>query len=303
MFFFRLFLMLIGLFVVLCGNSYASERMRIAVLPFEIGASGVPPDAAVGIADMMVTALVKTKVYEIVEREQLQKILSEQKFGMSGLVDPSTAVQIGKMLGVKKIIIGKITQMGVTQSEVIFIKRATAKVSIDIRIIDVETGIIDSTETATGEESLTRISGDNLASLLQREQLRGVQAGVSSFDQSVFANASRKAVDLIIDKIMENVEQLGYVIAVEGSVIMIDLTKAHGLDVGTRLDVVRMGKSIIHPITKKVLGAGKETVGSIEITELEPEWSKAKLLDSKGEIRVGDRVSTKGIKRKKKGED
>ena len=298
--FFRMILVLIGVVVILCGNASASERMRIAIMPFEIVASGVPSDAAVGLADMLVTALVKTRVYDIVEREQLQKILSEQKFGMSGLVDPSTAVQIGKMLGVKKIIIGKITQMGVTQSEVIFIKVATAKVSIVVRIIDVETGIIESAETATGDETLTRISGDNLASLLQKEQLRGVQAGVSSFDQSVFANASRKAVDSMVDKIMENVEQLGYVIAVEGAVIMIDLTKSHGLEVGTRIQVVRMGKSIIHPITKKVLGAGKETVGNIEITELEPEWSKAKLLDAKGEIRVGDRVSTKGIKRKKK---
>ncbi|MBI5214090.1 MAG: hypothetical protein HY957_12110 [Nitrospirae bacterium] len=300
--FFRLILLLIGLFVILCGNVYASERLRIAVLPFEIGATGVPTDAAVGIADMLVTALVKTKIYDIVEREQLQKILSEQKFGMSGLVDPSTAVQIGKMLGIKKIITGKITQMGVTQSEIIFIRVATAKVSIDARIIDVETGIIESAETATGEETLTRISGDNLASLLQKEQLRGVQAGVASFDQSVYATASRKAVDSMVDKIMENIEHLGYVIAVEGNVILIDLTKAQGLQVGTRLQVVRMGKSIIHPVTKKVLGAGKEIIGNIEVTELESEWSKAKLLDSKGELKIGDRVSTKGIKRKKEDE-
>ncbi len=298
----RSLLLLIGVFIILCGNASASERLRIAVLPFEIGATGVPSDAAVGIADMLVTALVKTKIYDIVEREQLQKILSEQKFGMSGLVDPSTAVQIGKMLGIKKIITGKITQMGVTQSEIIFIRVATAKVSIDARIIDVETGIIESAETATGDETLTRISGDNLASLLQKEQLRGVQAGVASFDQSVYATASRKAVDSMVDKIMENIEHLGYVIAVEGNVIMIDLTKSHGLEVGTRIQVVRMGKSIIHPITKKVLGAGKETVGNIEVTELESEWSKAKLLDTKGEIKVGDRVSTKGIKRKKEDE-
>lgn len=297
--FFRLFLILIGIFVILCGNAYASERVRIAVLPFETGAPGVPPDAAAGLADMMVTALIKTKVYDILEREQLQKILSEQKFGMSGLVDPSTAVQIGKMLGIKKIIIGKITQMGITQSEAIFIKLATAKVSIDVRIIDVETGIVENAETATGEETLTRISGENLATLLQKEQLRSVQAGVSSFDQSIFANAARKAVDSIVDKIMENVEQLGYVIALEGNVIMIDLTKAHGLEKGMRLQVLRIGNPVIHPITKKVLGASKEIIGTIEITELESGWSKAKLIDSKGEIRVGDRVSIKGIKKKK----
>jgi hypothetical protein len=301
--FLKMFLWVIGLFVFLSGSAHATDKMRIAILPFEIGASGVPPDAAVGLADMMVTALVKTKMYEIVEREQLQKILSEQKFGMSGLVDPSTAAQIGKMLGVKKIFIGKITQMGITQTDAIFIKVATAKVSIDMRIIDVETGVIESAETASADEKMARLSGENIAALTQKEQLRGVQAGVHSFDQSVFADASRKAVDMMVDKILENVEVLGYVVMIEGSTVMTDLTKAHGVQPGIRLPVVRMGKPIIHPATGKVLSVGKETVGNIEITEVESELSKAKILDSKGAIKVGDRVSMKGIKRKKKEEE
>lgn len=299
----RRILMVVGVFVILCGNAYATDKMRIAILPFEIGASGVPPDAAVGLADMMVTALVKTKMYEIVEREQLQKILSEQKFRMSGLVDPSTAVQIGKMLGIKKIFIGKITQMGITETDAIFIKVATAKVSIDVRIIDVETGVIEIAETATADEKMTRFSGENIAALLQKEQLRGIQVGVHSFDKSVFADTSRKALDLLVDKILENVEVLGYVVVVEGSVIMTDLTKAHGIQLGMQLPVVRMGKPIIHPATGKVMSVGKETVGNIEITEVESELSKAKILDSKGQIKVGDRVSMKGIKRKKKEEE
>jgi hypothetical protein len=277
----------------LSSNSFAAEKIKIAVLPFEIGASGVPPDAATGIADMLVTALVKTKAYDVVEREQLQKILSEQKFGMSGLVDASTAVQIGKMIGVKKILTGKITQMGLKKASAIFFDISTATVSIDLRMINVETGVVEYAESATGDERLVSLPKD----------VWGVHAGIQSFDGSVFVDASRKAIDSIIGKMMENIEQLGYVVAVEGNLIIIDLTNADGLQKGQRLQIIKMGKPIIHPATKKVLGQSREIIGNIEIIEVGSDFNNAKIVDAKGEIKEGDRISTKGIKKKKKDEE
>jgi len=46
----------------------------------------------------------------VVERDQLDKVLSEQKLGMSGLIDESTVVEAGKLLGANYMIISKITE-------------------------------------------------------------------------------------------------------------------------------------------------------------------------------------------------
>jgi len=51
---------------------------------------------------------------EIISRDQLQKVLAEQKLGMSGVIDVNTATQVGKILGVHEILTGRITQIAVT---------------------------------------------------------------------------------------------------------------------------------------------------------------------------------------------
>lgn len=46
---------------------------------------------------------------DLVDRENLQTILNEQKFGLSGNVDEATAAKVGNLLGVKAVLIGKVT--------------------------------------------------------------------------------------------------------------------------------------------------------------------------------------------------
>ncbi len=45
--------------------------------------------------------------FTIVSRQDLNKVLSEQKIGTSGLIDPSTATEVGKLLGAQAIISGR----------------------------------------------------------------------------------------------------------------------------------------------------------------------------------------------------
>ena len=69
-------------------------------------------DIGKGIADLLVTDLVKDGTYSVIERKALDKILAEQNFSNSDRANPNSAAKIGKILGVDAIVVGSITQFG-----------------------------------------------------------------------------------------------------------------------------------------------------------------------------------------------
>lgn len=89
---------------------------RVAIIPFE-NKSGRTQYGAVGefITDQVVSKLFDDKqameFMEIIDREQLEVVLQEQKLGASGVLDDNTLVELGKILGVQEILTGRITQI------------------------------------------------------------------------------------------------------------------------------------------------------------------------------------------------
>jgi TolB-like protein len=89
-----------------------------------------------GIADMLISDISKSFQLEVVERENLEKILKEQKLSVSGLTDESRAIEVGKLLNANKMINGSYVILGNT-------------VRFDTKITDIETGkILKSIETS-----------------------------------------------------------------------------------------------------------------------------------------------------------
>ncbi len=80
---------------------------KIAVFPFTIRGAQWGDE----FADSITHQFFKTGKIEVVEREAIEKVLKEQKFSMTGFVDESKAVQIGKLLGADVIIIGRGTEL------------------------------------------------------------------------------------------------------------------------------------------------------------------------------------------------
>src|SRR5664279_4192405 len=95
----------------------AQGKPRVAVLEFKNKASHYAwnwYNAGQGAQDMLVTELVKSGKYRVIEREQLAAIMQEKNLSLSGDIDPKTAIQFGKMLGVEYLIAGAVTELGVT---------------------------------------------------------------------------------------------------------------------------------------------------------------------------------------------
>lgn len=51
----------------------------------------------------------KTNVYSVIERNQIEQIMKEQRLGLSGAIDESTAAKVGAILGLDAIIIGSVS--------------------------------------------------------------------------------------------------------------------------------------------------------------------------------------------------
>ncbi len=62
-----------------------------------------------GLAAMVTTDLSKLGKFKVVERLRLQALLQEMKLGQTGIVDPSTAPRIGKLLGTETLVTGNLS--------------------------------------------------------------------------------------------------------------------------------------------------------------------------------------------------
>ncbi|MEO8733937.1 MAG: CsgG/HfaB family protein [Flavobacteriales bacterium] len=87
-------------------------RYAIAVLPFSVASDGRRSHAAEAAslqayANEALTGL-NDPFLRVVDRDNFQKILDEQRLGMSGVVDESTAVSAGKLVGAQAVIMGTV---------------------------------------------------------------------------------------------------------------------------------------------------------------------------------------------------
>lgn len=82
---------------------------KIALGDF-VNARGQTDQHALDLRDAFTNQLINTKRFEVVDRQALGRILEEQKLAISGLIDESSAPQIGKLLGASALIFGRITQ-------------------------------------------------------------------------------------------------------------------------------------------------------------------------------------------------
>jgi curli biogenesis system outer membrane secretion channel CsgG len=300
----------------------APSKRRIAVLDFDYATVhqwvydifGSDQDIGKGIADMLVTNLVRNGTYSVIERKQLDQVLREQNFQQSGRADPSSAVQLAKLLGVDAIIIGSITQFGRDDKKLgvggvgvhvggIGIggfgkKSAKAVVQIDARIVSTTTAEILGVATGHGE---SKRSGLTLAGGVAIGGTGGagvLDMGSSNFANTIIGEATRLAVDSLTGQLAAaaggiqetKVEIRALVADVSGGEVTINMGTGAGVRVGGEYDVVRPGREIRDPATGRVLRRTTTPVGKLKISQAD-EGSATGTLTG-GPARVGDCVGT-----------
>ena len=107
----------------------------VAVAPIQVEPYQDAPDWAPTVYEHLTNSVADYAT--VVERDQLDKVLAEQKLGMTGLIDLSTAAEVGKLLGANYIIISKITGKNHLQTST-----ASHSIYLEIssRLLNVKTG-------------------------------------------------------------------------------------------------------------------------------------------------------------------
>jgi TolB-like protein len=91
-----------------------------------------------GLAEMMITELQQIQAIKVVERRRLRTMLEELKLSQSGLVEEKGTLQVGKLLGARHLVFGG------------FLVGMDEKIRIDVRIVEVETGLTIKASEVTG---------------------------------------------------------------------------------------------------------------------------------------------------------
>ncbi len=119
---------------------------RTAVLP---PGSGVDNDGLAALADYAGLTLMKTSRFTLLDRAAVEALLREQQFSSSGMVDPATAVRLGKLLGAQAVMTVNVTRL--RHDEFFSDSPEQREAELSVRIIAVETAEV--LYTATGEGS------------------------------------------------------------------------------------------------------------------------------------------------------
>jgi curli biogenesis system outer membrane secretion channel CsgG len=266
--------------------SDAQLKKRVAVATFEDKSGSGYNHLGSGVADMLTTALVKSGKFIVIERQELEKVLDEQKLGESGLVTPESAPKVGKLLGAELFVVGSVSEFGTKESNIggsvpLFgaaLKTKTARAVVDVRLVNTTSGEIIAAETKEGSESSTGVA-------VSYESIDF--NNMDSWDDTDAGKATREAVDGVVELITENMTKIPWMgkilkVNADGTVLMKPGSEGN-VKPGMTFDVFRVGEDVIDPDTGMSLGAEETKIGTIKVTDdaLKGKAAKAKVTDGK----------------------
>ena len=239
-------------------------------------------------ADELTTQLVKSGAFSVVERSQVNAILEEQHFGLSGAVDASTAAEIGKVLGVQAMLMGSITQFSIDRKSggvgAFRMTYTEAESRMDVRVVSTTTAEILAVAEGQGKKRMGGVGWEDFD--FERD-----------FEVGLAQEALRPAVENAVAEIVAQAEMLATLAPVsapgevvgspEEGVVYIDKGAGDGVEVGQRFDVYRVVDEI-RDSSGKILDQVTEKVGVIEVTRVLSNSSICSVVE--GDAREGDTI-------------
>lgn len=147
---------LLGLVALALVPLSAAAADRLAVSTFQsLGDGASEPWLDEALADMVTTDLATAGSFDVVGRRELKSILGEQKLGLSDVVDPATAAELGRLVSAQFVLIGSHIRMG-------------EQLRLDARIYDVSSGVATWAATVEGPaDGLSALEKKLVLSLLR----------------------------------------------------------------------------------------------------------------------------------------
>ncbi len=240
-----------------------------------------------GMADMLITALVKSGKFKVFERAALNEILAEKNLSESDLANPSVEVarklEIGDILvkatitefGYKEETIGGSASKLLGKSIGGGVTTYTARVAVDLRLISIGTSEVLLAEDVAASEN-SRSLGVSTEDFSFEDQ--------KSFDEHVVGKATRKVINQIVEKVAEQSQNMPWtgILIVAEDLMFIDAGTEIGITSGMQFEVKRQSKVVTHPKTGKVLKILYDDIGVVGATEVEEGITTVKVVSGSG---------------------
>jgi curli biogenesis system outer membrane secretion channel CsgG len=299
------------------------RKKRVAVFDFDYATVrtnsaalfGSDVDVGKGISDLLVTYLVKDGTYSVIERKAMDKILREQNFSNSDRANPTSAAQLGKLLGVDAIIVGSITQFGNDNKNTnvggggggwsrfgvggFSRKKSKAVVGIDARIVNIDTAEIMAVAEGKGESTRESTSMLGGGGSWHGFGAGAVDFGSSDFQNTIIGEAVKAAVEKTSTELIAGAGKLqartinvsGLVAAVDAGQIILNVGAKDGLKVGDQLSIERVSREIKDPATGRVIRRLSSSIGVVRVTDVDDISSVCIPVSGAG-FKVGDAAKT-----------
>jgi curli biogenesis system outer membrane secretion channel CsgG len=225
-----------------------------------------------GYTSHLIDALVNTRKFDVVEREELRVLAQEMAFGESEYVDVNEAVRMGNMIGADYVVIPTISYLEVNTVEKNVPYIGGTQVSLEVKL---------GTAVRTVDVSTGKIIASNVNKLDKTERVRQgnrTSSSVVEMIASVFKDSALAEAAMIVD-----VAYPIRIMSVSGDTVM--LNRGRGAIVkGENLKIFNVGQMLVDPDTKESLGFAEEYVGMIQVTDVDQKTSKGQIVEKLGQI-------------------
>jgi peptidyl-prolyl cis-trans isomerase B (cyclophilin B) len=134
--------------LILLSLSISSFAARIPLAVYGVVPQGVSQTTADIVTDMVRMKLRACGRFDLIEKAKMEEILKEQGFQQTGCTETECAVKMGKVLNVKKMVVGGLGKIGTAYR-------------LSLRVVDVETAVIEAedaeSQTVKEEEMETKL--------------------------------------------------------------------------------------------------------------------------------------------------
>ena len=235
-------------------------------------------DIGGGLEAMMVSALLESDRFIVVERANLSEILTEQQLSTAGLATSSTTAQPGYLTGAQWIIFGSVTEfdmreaggglsIGVSKSALkggVGRQKVKGVVRFDFRLVDTSSGEVIKTHTVT--EEIVAKSWDMSVGW------EGISIGDNQFMQTPLGAATRGAITQAVDLIARDANSFpwtGLVVVYEEGNVYLNAGSKDGIKPQDQFYVERVVRVLTDPQSGQVLSVRKQKLGLVEIFEVD----------------------------------
>ena len=238
-------------------------------------------DVGGGLSSMLVSALMESDRFVLVERAALAQLMAEREFAKAQPGAAANPAPPTDLTGAQFLILGEITEFGGAEKGSSFSlgigglpggvtpglhsQFTTGRVALAVRVVDLATGQI-----VRDIPVVEKVSARSTDILVSRDTL---SLGSSSYNKTPLGEACRRALTRVVATLAREAARepwAGRVVEFEGASVFINAGSQAGLKAGDKFRIFRIAKILTDPVTGQEISRREQDVGRVEISAVEP---------------------------------